>query len=227
MEKESEPKGYQIIISELQKMLANGELKCGDKLPSERNMTTLFHLSRTSVREALRAMEMIGIVEKRHGEGNYIVNNAESSLTDVLSIMLILNDGALDEFMEFRKWIELGAVKSVIASSSEEEILSLDEKLSAYADSSSVHERTLKDIDFHKAIVWLSGNPFFISIFNAISALAVNHLETIIQRLTSDGKDSAKVDSIYQEHEMILNAIKKRDYTMAERFLDYHIQTFT
>ncbi len=52
MEKESEPKGYQIIISELQKMLANGELKCGDKLPSERNMTTLFHLSRTSVREA-------------------------------------------------------------------------------------------------------------------------------------------------------------------------------
>ena len=160
MEKESEPKGYQIIISELQKMLANGELKCGDKLPSERNMPTLFHLSRTSVREALRAMEMIGIVEKRHGEGNYIVNNAESSLTDVLSIMLILNDGALDEFMEFRKWIELGAVKSVIASSSEEEILSLDEKLSAYADSSSVHERTLKDIDFHKAIVCLSGNPF-------------------------------------------------------------------
>ena len=115
----------------------------------------------------------------------------------------------------------------MIASSSEEEILSLDEKLSAYADSSSVHERTLKDIDFHKAIVCLSGNPFFISIFNAISALAVNHLETIIQRLTSNGKDSAKVDSIYQEHEMILNAIKKRDYTMAERFLDYHIQTFT
>ncbi|MCQ4871889.1 GntR family transcriptional regulator, partial [Blautia producta] len=90
----------------------NGELKCGDKLPSERNMTTLFHLSRTSVREAHRAMEMIGIVEKRHGEGNYIVNNAESSLTDVLSIMLILNDGAIDEFMEFRKWIELGAVRS-------------------------------------------------------------------------------------------------------------------
>ena len=68
---------------------------------------------------------------------------------------------------------------------------------------------------------------FFISIFNAISALAVNHLETIIQRLTSNGKDNAKVDSIYQEHEMILNAIKKRDYSMAERFLDYHIQTFT
>ena len=116
MEKESEPKGYQIIISELQKMLANGELKCGDKLPSERNMTTLFHLSRTSVREALRAMEMIGIVEKRHGEGNYIVNNAESSLTDVLSIMLILNDGALDEFMEFRKWIEMCIRDSFFAS---------------------------------------------------------------------------------------------------------------
>ncbi len=225
MKDECELKSYQIIIKEFRNMLSNGELKCGDKLPSERKMTDMFHLSRTSVREALRSLEMMGIVEKRHGEGNYIVDNAENSMIDVLSIMLIMNKGTMDDFMEFRKWIELGAIKNVIEYSSNEEIHQLRAYLKGYENHQTVYDRTQQDIAFHKAIVSLSKNPFFIYIFNAFSVLASTHLEQMLNELTSNGKDSKQVNSIHQEHLDLLSAIEARDYKQAEKIVVSHIIT--
>ncbi|MFG6330450.1 MAG: FadR family transcriptional regulator [Lachnospiraceae bacterium] len=225
MKSEQEAKGYQIIIKELRNMLSNGELKCGDKLPSERKMTEMFQLSRTSVREALRSLEMMGIVEKRHGEGNYVVDHAESSMIDVLSIMLIMNKGTMDDFMEFRKWIELGAIKNVIEYSSDEEIDGLEAYLAGYEDHQTVHDRTQQDISFHKAIVGLSKNPFFIYIFNAFSVLAATHLEQMLHELTSNGRDRRRVDSIHQEHLDLLSAIRERDYEQAQKIATSHIIT--
>ena len=225
MKDECELKSYQIIIKEFRNMLSNGELKCGDKLPSERKMTDMFHLSRTSVREALRSLEMMGIVEKRHGEGNYIVDNAENSMIDVLSIMLIMNKGTMDDFMEFRKWIELGAIKNVIEYSSNEEIHQLRTYLKGYENHQTVYDRTQQDIAFHKAIVSLSKNPFFIYIFNAFSVLASTHLEQMLNELTSNGKDSKQVNYIHQEHLDLLSAIEARDYKQAEKIVVSHIIT--
>ncbi len=225
MKDECELKSYQIIIKEFRNMLSNGELKCGDKLPSERKMTDMFHLSRTSVREALRSLEMMGIVEKKHGEGNYIVDNAENSMIDVLSIMLIMNKGTMDDFMEFRKWIELGAIKNVIEYSSDEEIQQLKTYLKDYESHQTVYDRTQQDIAFHKAIVSLSKNPFFIYIFNAFSVLASTHLEQMLNKLTSNGKNSKQVNSIHQEHLDLLSAIEARDYKQAEKIVISHIIT--
>lgn len=225
MKNEQDLKSYQIIIKEFRNMLSSGELRCGDKLPSERKMTDLYHLSRTSVREALRSLEMMGIVEKRHGEGNYIVDNAENSMIDVLSIMLIMNKGTMDDFMEFRKWIELGAIKNVIEHSSDEEICELKTYLTGYEDHQTIYDRTQQDITFHKAIVGLSKNPFFIYIFNAFSVLASTHLEQMLNELTSDGKDNEQVNSIHQEHLALLSAIEDRNYTQAEQIIISHIIT--
>ena len=225
MKDECELKSYQIIIKEFRNMLSNGKLKCGDKLPSERKMTDMFHLSRTSVREALRSLEMMGIVEKKHGEGNYIVDNAENSMIDVLSIMLIMNKGTMDDFMEFRKWIELGAIKNVIEYSSDEEIQQLKTYLKDYESHQTVYDRTQQDIAFHKAIVSLSKNPFFIYIFNAFSVLASTHLEQMLNKLTSNGKNSKQVNSIHQEHLDLLSAIEARDYKQAEKIVISHIIT--
>ncbi|NLC15762.1 MAG: FadR family transcriptional regulator, partial [Firmicutes bacterium] len=74
------------IVGQIKKNIASGNLKKGDKLPSERQMREMFGLSRATIREAIKALNTLGIVESSHGSGNYISSNLSSSLTEPLSI---------------------------------------------------------------------------------------------------------------------------------------------
>lgn len=217
-----ELKGYQIIMNHLQQMITDGELKCGDKLPSERQMSEMFGISRSSVREALRALEMLGIVDKHQGGGNFIVNNVENSMMSILSTMFVLNHGKLEDFMEFRNYIELGAAKHVIEHASDIQIAGLCSLAEKYIYANDVYERTQCDMDFHKAIVKLSDNPFFIYTYNAISALTKPYLVAVTQFYMQKSKDLGS--SIHQEHLKIYESIKWRDYPEAEKILTYHLR---
>ena len=68
---------YEKVIEQIKDMVKKGEIKSGDKLPPERDLAEQLQVSRTSVREALRSMEMLGLVESRQGGGNFIKNNLE------------------------------------------------------------------------------------------------------------------------------------------------------
>ena len=78
-------KVYFTVIEYIQTLVRNGHLTIGDKLPSERQLMETLGLSRNSIREALRSLENIGIIESRHGQGNYLVNHAGKSLGSMFS----------------------------------------------------------------------------------------------------------------------------------------------
>ena len=65
-------KSYHDLVEKIQQSILNNELKVGDKLPPEREMSEIHNISRNSVREALRTLEVVGLIECRHGEGNFI-----------------------------------------------------------------------------------------------------------------------------------------------------------
>jgi len=74
-------KVYEQVIQQIKDMIADGTLKKGDKLPSERDMAAMFGVSRTAIREALRSLEMLGLTESRQGEGTFIaLSFAESKM---------------------------------------------------------------------------------------------------------------------------------------------------
>ena len=96
-------------------MLKSGELKRGDKLPSERELALRLNVSRTSVREAIKALETLGLVESKHGGGNYIKNDFEDILLEPLSIVFMLLGSNDSEILELRKVIEPEVAKSMAA----------------------------------------------------------------------------------------------------------------
>ena len=81
---------YQYIVDQIKQLILDGELIVGDRLPSERDLSEMYQVSRASVREALKALETIGLLESRHGGGNYIVNHLKEQLTDNLSLVCLL-----------------------------------------------------------------------------------------------------------------------------------------
>jgi GntR family transcriptional repressor for pyruvate dehydrogenase complex len=71
---------YEQVIDRIKGMIADGTLDIGDQLPTERFLAEQLHVSRTSIREALRAMEIIGLIECRQGEGNFVRESSENSM---------------------------------------------------------------------------------------------------------------------------------------------------
>ena len=85
------------VIRHIQKMILDGELAEGDKLPPEREMTEQLGIGRPALREALKSLEMLGLVERQHGRGNFIVNNIQSSYFEPLSLSFMLSHGTQQE----------------------------------------------------------------------------------------------------------------------------------
>jgi len=91
------------ILRQFKESIASGQLSKGDKLPSERQMSETFGVSRATIREAIKALELIGLVECVHGNGNYIASNLDYSLVEPLSIMFNLEGGTLAQVQEIRR----------------------------------------------------------------------------------------------------------------------------
>ena len=114
MKKSLSKKSYQYIVEQVEQRILSGELKFGDKLPPEREMGEIYNISRNSVREALRVLEVIGLVESRHGEGNFITNKIDACVINALSAMFVLNKGKITELLQMRRAVELGSIRNII-----------------------------------------------------------------------------------------------------------------
>src|SRR6056297_4335974 len=100
-------KVYEQIIEQIRELIYEGELKKGDRLPSERQLKKDLGVSRASIREAFSALEMIGLIESRPGEGTFIKERFDDNLVDPLSLVLILNENVEEELLELRRVLEV------------------------------------------------------------------------------------------------------------------------
>ncbi|KJZ88583.1 transcriptional regulator, putative pyruvate dehydrogenase complex repressor [Clostridium sp. IBUN22A] len=96
-------KVYEAIIEQIKDSVKNGELKSGDKLPSERELAEKLQVSRTSVREALKALSMLGLIDSKHGDGNFIKSNVEDCLLEPLSVVFLLIGNRNEEIFQLRR----------------------------------------------------------------------------------------------------------------------------
>ena len=90
------------VIEYVETRILAGKLTAGDRLPAERELAQTLNVSRTAVREGIRLLEVIGIVESRRGSGNYIAQRVDQTLEQVLTMMYALDDMRYDEIREFR-----------------------------------------------------------------------------------------------------------------------------
>src|SRR5947208_12339953 len=97
---------YEEIVRQVKQMITEGRLKSGDQLPPERDLAEKFVVSRTSVREALRALESLGLIEIRPGEGTFVREVSIESLIEPLALVMASQREAIGELFEARRMIE-------------------------------------------------------------------------------------------------------------------------
>ena len=103
-------KVYEQVVDQIKEMVRIGQIKKGDKLPTERVMAEELQVSRTSIREAMRALEVVGLIESRQGAGNYIREEFDDVLLEPLSIVFMLQNGTNKDIFELREVLELSTI---------------------------------------------------------------------------------------------------------------------
>ncbi|MDD5599370.1 MAG: FadR/GntR family transcriptional regulator [Victivallaceae bacterium] len=204
-------KVYQQVVDQIQNMILGGRLKAGDKLPAERDMVKLFQVSRTSVREAVRALEILGLVECRQGDGNFIRKEFDTGLFEPLSIMFKLHNGNALELFKVRKMLEIEAVSLAVErvnDAQREELKSILEKLAA---AGSEEEKVKFDAEFHFKIIEISDNYLLKCFYNAVSSLMKSFISDA-RKIFLKAEKSRKLAALHRD---ILEAIVSGDKTQA------------
>ena len=209
-------KVYEVIMEEIKDIVKKGELKSGEKLPSERELADKLEVSRTSVREALKALTMLGLIESKHGEGNFIKSNFENSLLEPLSIVFLLIGSKNEDIIELRRIIEPEAglaAKNI----TESELRDLKEIMKELNNSLDAEICAQLDKKFHYKIAQASGNHLISTIMFSISSLIEKYIDS--SRIHNINKKVVKL-----QHEEIYKALESRDSKKASEYVKKHLE---
>ena len=150
---------YQYIVEQIKQMILNEELTVGDRLPSERDLSEMYQVSRASVREALKALEVFGLVESRHGGGNFIVNNLKEQMSDNLSLIFVLDHCSIKDLINLRYAIEMETIRGIILKKTPGLREQLESFLTQIDAAENSQELEQVDLAFHTMVSNLATNP--------------------------------------------------------------------
>ncbi|OGV49703.1 MAG: hypothetical protein A2017_11055 [Lentisphaerae bacterium GWF2_44_16] len=189
---------HQQVFEQIQAMILKGRLKSGDRLPSERELGELLHVSRNSIREALRALEILGIIECHHGGGNYIKCDISSGILEPLSLIFRLHGGSLSDILEMRRLLEGEAAALAAERITPERAADLSRLIDTLRHCTDETESIRLDKEFHLKIAEYSGNVLLLSFLTAISSL--------LERSIQDGRQA--IMRTFHDHDQLLTMHK-------------------
>ena len=169
----SSSKKYHEIIELIKEKIVNGELSPGDKLPSEQEMVDQLGVSRTSIREAIKILEAIGVIKIRRGEGMFLASSTSSSNLDPLIFNLILHSNEIDKLIEFRQYFEHMVVDLASNNCTQDDLHRIESILQEQRKSVDIDPELWTDLDisFHRAILDCTRNPFVVELGRAVYEL--------------------------------------------------------
>ncbi|HEY9293676.1 MAG TPA: FadR/GntR family transcriptional regulator [Microlunatus sp.] len=205
-------------IDRLKSMITSGELRPGDRLPREADLAHTLGLSRNSLREAVRALSLMRVLDVRQGDGTYVASLAPDSLLEALNFVVEFHrdDSVLDLF-EVRRTLEPAATSKAAARMSDEDFDQLAEVLARADESSPVEDLVEVDTEFHRRIAIGSGNSILASMIASFAG--PTHAARVWRGLTQQGALLRTLD----EHQAILDALRRRDPELAAFRATAHI----
>jgi len=204
-------------IRAVKDMILDGRLRPGDRLPAERALSEALGVSRPTVREAIRSLQAMNIVESRPGSGTFVSSLSVEELLRPLQFALALSDFGLEHLFEVRLMLEPGAAALAAERAREEDLVRLRDcaQRGAAADLTLEHLVAL-DVELHEGVARAAHNPLLERLLSSISALAQESRNYTV-RVPGVAKPTAG------EHEEIVAAICARDPDRARAAMAAHI----
>ncbi len=206
------------VIAQVRHLIASGQWQPGTKLPPERELTTLFGVSRTALREAFSILSAYGIVRIRHGEGIYLAQSLDESIFEPLGFALPVGETTLLELMAVRKLLETGAVELATKLATETDLAEIKQAVADIQDKHApLQKRVQAGIRFHVAIVKAARNKLMQRLIaNLIGLFVASHRVTLS---FEEGQLTGQLD-----HQEILDAIQSRNPEKAKLAMRRHLE---
>nr|WP_315020575.1 FCD domain-containing protein [uncultured Aminipila sp.] len=211
-----ENREYRKVIEYVKSEILKGSLHLKDKLPTERILAENLGMSRSSIREALRTMENMGILESTQGSGNYLTGNLNKMFAESIGMMLLLKQVSYSEVNAVRRALESDAYVLAMGNITEEMEKKLKELYQGMKNSEG-DQKILKDKEFHYLIIRASGNKLIISIMEALEEIYEESVGHILKTSSKETKDKLMLC-----HEKMLECIIKKDEINGRMALDEH-----
>ena len=205
------------IAKQIMDLISRGELKPGDHLPSERELCKDFGASRSSLREALRCLSIVGVLNARVGEGTSVAEDGEKFLRKIIEWRLITERHDIENLLEVRMALEGVSAANTARHATEEQVEAL-RKLVAKMQASLDDEKAFAalDLEFHVAMAEASGNELVSDLIALVRGQLLKALHKVLVVPHA-------LPAALKEHAAIFEAIERRDADGARRAMQAHL----
>jgi GntR family transcriptional repressor for pyruvate dehydrogenase complex len=198
-------RAYEDIVQQILDLIQNGKLKSGDQLPSERELTETFKVSRTTVREAIRTLESMKLLQCRQGNGNYILASSEEALIQPLAAALFNANDDIHDIFYIRKIIEPHIAHLAAENVTPQEIEELEKILHEHELCIARGESFLEtDTQFHSCLARATKNRVIERLLIAVVDLLRQSREVYLE----EGDREKRARRSLEGHRRILTALK-------------------
>lgn len=205
-------------MAKLRAMILNGELGPGDRLPPEKELADRLGLSRSSLREAVKALEVVRILDIRQGDGTYVTELNTQHLSEAISFVVELHqNSSVLELLETRRVLEAAAVELAAARISEEQLEKIQRTLDD-TDVENIDSLVDQDLAFHGIIGDAAGNGYLSSLTASLNS------RTVRARAWRGMTQQGSAERTMEEHQEILDALRRRDPALARAAMIHHLQ---
>jgi len=208
---------YEEVAKQIERLILK-KLRPGDKLPSERELAELLRVSRGSIRDAIRSLELMGLVEPRQGTGTIVRAVSTESLVNPFANALKRRKELVTELLDFRKMLEPSLAARAAVHVSPEEILEMEEILRRQEEKQKLGDAAVdEDQEFHYSVALASDNSVVLKVLDVLMDLLRDTRARSLQL-------EARPQTSLAGHRRILAAIKRHDAEAAKSAMRRHLE---
>ncbi len=217
-EQNIQKKSYTKVIDYIKHQIRVGNLKTGGKLPAERELSEILGVSRNSVREAIRTLDIMGIISSQQGAGNYLTGNFENNLMESMSMMFLLKQIDYQEISQLRRALEMQALILAIDNITDDEIETI-KSIITQLEHEAEEDNVILDKRLHYNIALASKNILIINILDALSEILDRFIVDFRREIQSseEGKEV-----LSDAHYGMVESLIKRDKKLAYESINKH-----
>jgi DNA-binding FadR family transcriptional regulator len=205
-------------IEKIKEMIISGALSPGDRLPREADLAERLGLSRNSLREAVKALSLIHVLDVRQGDGTYVTSLEPSLLLDAMGFVIDFHrDDTVLEFLEVRRILEPAATAMAASRMNAQDVAELRGLLDQLGESPSIEELVANDLEFHRRIALGAGNQVLCSLVVGLSG------PTQRARIWRGLTQESAVARTLAEHRAICDAISSAQPEVARAWATVHV----
>jgi GntR family transcriptional repressor for pyruvate dehydrogenase complex len=211
-------RAYEHIVKQIRTLIEKGKLKRGDQLPTERELSETFKVSRATVREAIFSLETMKLVDRRQGDGTYVIASSEEALVQPLAASLFHEKDDLIDIFSLRKIIEPEVAQLASENATPEEVVELEKILKKQETEITNNENRIQtDTSFHHLLARMAKNRVLERLMLALVDLLGKTREMYLQSEEREHKS-------LRGHQDILTAVKNGKGTAARQAMRKHLE---